>query len=79
MRFARRKFDLRLAFFGSMGLLHFPVQGMTAEKWIILLLLQAARRIQALFVACADVAGDRFTLGLGFCALENDNVPGHES
>jgi hypothetical protein len=58
---ARRKFDRRLAVFGSMVLFYFTMQGMASEVGIIFFLFQSAWRIGAFFIAGGDVTGDRFT------------------
>jgi hypothetical protein len=50
-------------------LLHLPMKGASAQKRIVLFLLQTARCIQAFFVARADVTGNRFTFRLRLRAL----------
>src|SRR6267378_5984243 len=76
-RLARRKFDRRLAVFGSMMLFYFPMQGVASEVRIIFFLFQPARGIEAFFIASGDITGDRFTLGSGLGALEDNDVSGH--
>src|SRR6476661_8449311 len=75
-RLARRKFDLRLAFFGSIYLLHLPMKSASAQKRIVLLLFQPPRCVQAFFVARADVTGNRFTLRLRLRAFKSDDSRG---
>ena len=55
------------------------VQGAAFEEVVKLYLLKATRRVEALLVACADVAGRGLALGLGFGAFEDDDVAGHKS
>jgi hypothetical protein len=60
-------------------LLHLPMKGASAQKRIVLFLLQPARCIEAFFVARADVAGNRFTFRLRLRALKSDDFPRHDS
>jgi hypothetical protein len=78
IRFARRKFDLRLAFFGSIALLHLPMKGASAQKGIVLFLLEAARRIWAFLVTRADVTRGRFAFRFRLRALECNDFPWHD-
>ena len=77
IRLARRKFDLRLAVFGSMVLLHLPVKGAAAQERIVFLLLQATWCIEAFFVTRSHVTGNRLAFRFGLCALNSDDIPGH--
>jgi hypothetical protein len=73
--------EVRSAFCGFRFhyLLHLPMKGASAQKRIVLFLLQPARCIQAFFVARADVTGNRFTFRLRFRALKSDDFPWHDS
>jgi hypothetical protein len=72
--------EIRSAFgvFRFHYLLHLPMKGASAQKRIVLFLLQPARCIQAFFVARADVTGNRFTFRLRFRALKSDDFPRHD-
>src|ERR1700746_4167577 len=76
-RLARRKLDRRLAVFGSIRLLYLTMQGMASEEGIIFFLFQAAWGIRAFLIAGGDITGDRFTLGSGLGALEDNDVSRH--
>jgi hypothetical protein len=76
-RFARRKFDRRLAVFGSIVLLYFTMQRVASEEGIIFFLFQPAWGIGAFLIAGGDITGDRLTLGFGLGALEDNDVSGH--
>jgi hypothetical protein len=58
-------------------LFYFPMQGVASEVRIIFFLFQPARGIEAFFIASGDITGDRFTLGSGLGALEDNDVSGH--
>jgi hypothetical protein len=58
-------------------LLNFPVQSVAAQVRIVLLFLQAAWRIRAFFITCADVPRGWLARGSCLGALENDNFPWH--
>jgi hypothetical protein len=45
------------------------MNGVAAEEWVILFLLQAAWGIRAFLIASRDVARDGFTLGFGLGAF----------
>jgi hypothetical protein len=72
--------EIRSAFgvFRFHCLLDLPMKGASAQKRIVLFLLQSARCIQAFFVARADVTGNRFTFRLRLRALKSDDFPRHE-
>ena len=53
------------------------MQGMASEVRIIFFLFQSAGGIEAFFIASGDITGDRFTLGSGLGALEDNDVSGH--
>jgi len=79
IRFARRKFDLRLAFFGSMNLFYLPMESASLEERIVLFLFQASRRIEALFVTRGDVTRSWFAFRFRLRALNRDDIPRHDS
>lgn len=59
-------------------LLGLAVEGVALEVRIVLLLLEAARGIEALLVTGRDVAGDGLAFGNRFGALEDDDVAWHK-
>jgi len=59
-------------------LLGLAVEGVALEIRVVLLLLEAARGVEALLVAGRDVAGDGLALGNRFGAFEDDDVACHD-
>jgi hypothetical protein len=76
-RLARRKFDRRLAVFGSIKLLYFAMERVASEERVIFFLFQAAWSVGAFFISGGDIARDRFALGSGLGALEDNDVSRH--
>src|ERR1700738_564178 len=76
-RFARRKFDRRLAVFGSIILLYFAMQCMAPQERVVFFLFEPSWGVQALFVTGGDIARNRFSLGLGLGAFQDNDVSRH--
>ena len=53
-------------------LFDFAVERVALEEGVVFLLLQAVRRLRALFVACGDVPRSGFPLGFRLGAFESD-------
>ncbi len=53
------------------------MEGAALQERIILLLFKTTRRIEALLVAGAGVAGSGLAFGLGLSAFQNDDVAWH--
>jgi hypothetical protein len=73
--------EIRSAFgvFRFHDLLHLPMKGASAQKRVVLFLLQPARCIQAFFVARTNVTGNRFTFRFRLRAFKSDDFPRHNS
>jgi hypothetical protein len=71
--------EIRSAFSGFRfhKLLYFAMEGMASEERVIFFLFQAAWSVGAFFISGGDIAGDRFALGSGFGALEDNDVSRH--
>ena len=61
-----------------LALLNFPMQSMTTQEWIVLLLFQAPGRIRAFLIPRADVSRCWFARGLRLGAFESDDFPRHK-
>ena len=73
--------EIRSAFgsFRFHYLLNLSMKGASAQKGIVLFLLEAAWRIWAFLVTRADVTRGRFAFRFRLRALNRDDIPRHDS